>query len=737
MAEKNGGEQLDDLETGNTEVGSSSKNAEITKESPSTSTVPPPTSVNKDTIPHENSKAKGEIKDGTGNCATTTKSKICSGFLFVILTVPFLLVYVLISSACLIVRAIVAPKKWTIWVVLEWIALASFNGFLIASLTKQNLKNHLIWELELWKWCILLMVVVCGKLISQWIVNAVFLPISLFFADNLKVYCFAYGLKQKNRVFVWWGLVLIAWLALVVRFGNGGGTRSEETKMILDYVTRVLASLLIGGGLWLGKDLLLWSIAVSFQNKNFFERILRAKFYKYVIETLVDGRSVRMNYIKRYGFINWAEGTQGRTKSAFSIKLFLDVMGDDYKLKPKFKPKPNLDSGKKDQEKKNYADTYAALIWDNLLAHKREGKSGTAGPSQSSDRSGSEEGKTFPREVFSELIPDDESLKQMFYLLLKGHKNSDPNKNKVVAMLFQFASKEMPRPHVGRGELRSWMESVYKECNSLKSSLKSTRRGMEELNKLAKGIVIILIVIVWLLMMKVVSTQAVVLILSQFFVLTFVFGDTCKRIFEGIMFVFVIHPFEIGDRCLIEGREEEVFVKKINIQTTVFSRVEPTPNDNKDDGDDHDKNEQIVYPNSVLAAKHICKFRSHDSNPPPALPSTPPKFDMTDSVEFVVDASTSRKQIEALDSRLRGEIAEEVPSAKISVHANGFEDGDKIKMGVYITYIKLWEDNKQKSEWKSKIVLGLKQILEDMGISKYHKKINAESAAAAISPAVV
>lgn len=31
------------------------------------------------------------------------------------------------------------------------------------------------------------------------------------------------------------------------------------------------------------------------------------------------------------------------------------------------------------------------------------------------------------------------------------------------------------------------------------------------------------------------------------------FGNTCKTAFEAIIFVFVVHPFDVGDRCLIDG----------------------------------------------------------------------------------------------------------------------------------------------------------------------------------------
>ncbi|GKV13931.1 hypothetical protein SLEP1_g24890 [Rubroshorea leprosula] len=50
----------------------------------------------------------------------------------------------------------------------------------------------------------------------------------------------------------------------------------------------------------------------------------------------------------------------------------------------------------------------------------------------------------------------------------------------------------------------------------------------------------------------------------------------------------------------------------------------------------------------------------------------------------------------------------------INVRANGFENGDKIKMAVYVTYKDLGTDNQMNERMKSEMLLGLKQILEDM-----------------------
>lgn len=94
---------------------------------------------------------------------------------------------------------------------------------------------------------------------------------------------------------------------------------------------------------------------------------------------------------------------------------------------------------------------------------------------------------------------------------------------------------------------------VYLERQSLVHSLNDTKTAVEELNKLASVIVLVVIIIVWLLIMGFLTTKILVFISSQLLLVVFMFGNTAKTVFEAIIFVFVMHPFDVGDRCVIDG----------------------------------------------------------------------------------------------------------------------------------------------------------------------------------------
>ncbi|KAF7813588.1 mechanosensitive ion channel protein 10-like [Senna tora] len=243
---------------------------------------------------------------------------------------------------------------------------------------------------------------------------------------------------------------------------------------------------------------------------------------------------------------------------------------------------------------------------------------------------------------------------------------------------------------IKRKSLKNWLVKVYLERKSLVHSLNDTKTAVDELNKLASAMVLVIIFIVWLLLMGFLTTQVLVFISSQLLLAVFMFGNTAKTLFEAIIFVFVMHPFDVGDRCVIDG--VQMIVEEMNILTTVFLRYD---------------NEKIFYPNSVLAIKPISNFyRSPD---------------MSDSVEFAIDVSTSMDTIAALKARIKAYL-ESRPQhwrAGHSVAFKSIENVNKMNMALYVTHTINFQNYGDKSSRRSELVLELKKIFHDLNIT-YH-----------------
>lgn len=164
----------------------------------------------------------------------------------------------------------------------QWVAFVCITGLLVASLTVEKLEKTMIWGLEFWKWCVLVMVIFSGMLVTNWFMHFIVFMIERNFLLRKKVLYFVYGLKKSVQVFIWIGLVLLAWAFLF----NRGVERSETATKVLKYVTWTLISLLIGSFLWLLKTLSLKILASNFHVNKFFDRIQESVFHQYVLQTL-------------------------------------------------------------------------------------------------------------------------------------------------------------------------------------------------------------------------------------------------------------------------------------------------------------------------------------------------------------------------------------------------------------------------------------------------------------------
>ncbi|CAK9188158.1 unnamed protein product, partial [Ilex paraguariensis] len=112
--------------------------------------------------------------------------------------------------------------------------------------------------------------------------------------------------------------------------------------------------------------------------------------------------------------------------------------------------------------------------------------------------------------------------------------------------------------------------NAFRERRALALSLNDTKTAVNTLHHMLNVLVGMVIVVIWLLILKVTTTHFLIFLSSQLLLVVFMFGNTCKTTFEAIIFLFVMHPFDVGDRVEVEG--VQMIVEEMNILTTVFLR---------------------------------------------------------------------------------------------------------------------------------------------------------------------
>lgn len=84
-------------------------------------------------------------------------------------------------------------------------------------------------------------------------------------------------------------------------------------------------------------------------------------------------------------------------------------------------------------------------------------------------------------------------------------------------------------------------------------TLNDTKTAVNKLHRMVNILVSVIILVIWLLILGIATSKFLLFVTSQLVLVAFVFGNTCKTVFESIIFLFVMHPFDVGDRCEIDG----------------------------------------------------------------------------------------------------------------------------------------------------------------------------------------
>ncbi|GER32083.1 mechanosensitive ion channel protein 10 [Striga asiatica] len=573
-------------------------------------------------------------------------------------------------------------------VLIEWLLFLCILGCLITASTVDRLRKLTAWGLQLWKWCLLVLVTFSGLLVSEWLISLVVLLIELNFLLKKKVLYFVYGLKDSVRAFLWFALVLITWVLLF----QEGVERSHHTTHILDFITWTLASMLVGAFLWLLKTLLLKILASSFHVNTFFDRIQESIFHQYILFTL-SGPPVM-------------ESAQMLGKTSSNVSQFsFRVKKKDKEGKEK-KEKDVIDMNKLHRMKHEKVSAWTMKMLVDVISN-----SGLTTLSNAIDESAYYGGN---EQTDKEITNEEEAIAAAYHIFRNV---AQPGCTYLDEYDFRrFMIKEevdyvfpmidaAETGQIDRKALTEWVVKVYNGRKALAHALNDTKTAVKQLNKLVTVLLIIIIVVVWLLLTGIATTKVLVFLSSQLVLAVFMFGNTCKTIFEAIIFVFVMHPFDVGDRCVVDG--VQMIVEEMNILTTVFLRYD---------------NEKIFYPNSVLATKPISNFyRSPD---------------MGDSLEFGIDFRTPLEKIGALKEKIKRQLftflslfitirkkkqlyLEKNPQhwhPNHNVVVKEIENVNKIKMALFFNHTMNFQDFPEKNRRKTELVLEMKKIFEELNI---------------------
>eukprot|EP00250_Pteridium_aquilinum_P016983 c23394_g2_i1 orf=349-2832(-) len=609
--------------------------------------------------------------------------------------------------------------KCSFTTIFEWVAFFLITGWLVCSLTIPALVKRPLSSMALWKWALLTFLLFCGRLVSGWIIRILVIILERNFLLRKRVLYFVYGLRKGVQNCLWFAFTVLAWRSVF-----DPKVQSTTNSKVLPYLTKVLNCLLIAAIVWLVKIFFVKVLASSFHVSTYFERIRESLFGQWVLETLAAPPAAEMEQeIKLIEEINDLKKAGAKAPEAILPKVTaqtgksgmigLGVSG----LLVGGKKSGMMGTGKSGfmgrlsrHTSQNSMDTKTAqnggITIDDLHRLNQRNISAwnmkrlmnfvryrgiytlvhvidqTAAESENDPQEmeiNSEwQAKALAKKIFKNVaksgsrhIYRDDLLRFML----------EPEVDRALP-LFEGAEET---GKISKNALKNFAVHVVRERRALSLSLNDTKTAVDKLHRILDVIVGLIIFIICLLVLGLTTTHLLLVISSQLVLVAFIFGNTCKNVFEAIVFLFVMHPFDVGDRCVVDGNQ--LVVEEMNILSTLFTRK---------------TGERIWYPNTMLATKYIFNYLCTS--------------DTGDSLGFCIDASTPSDKIVTLKDKIAKYIAGKPNhwTRDFNLLVTSIEDNNKMNMQLNVNHTINFNDDLERKIRKSELILDVKKMLQDL-----------------------
>ncbi|KAI0370172.1 hypothetical protein BV20DRAFT_944607 [Pilatotrama ljubarskyi] len=148
---------------------------------------------------------------------------------------------------------------------------------------------------------------------------------------------------------------------------------------------------------------------------------------------------------------------------------------------------------------------------------------------------------------------------------------------------------------LSRAEIKTTLLKVYKERRFLSRSMRDVGEALKTLDHMLLFLAFLILFFISLSVFGVNIENSLTSLYTIGIGASFIFKNSASNAFDAIMFLFVTHPFDTGDRCFID--DENLVVKKMGLFATIFTRVDGT---------------ETYYFNSQLFNKFITNVRRSD-----------------------------------------------------------------------------------------------------------------------------
>lgn len=288
--------------------------------------------------------------------------------------------------------------------------------------------------------------------------------------------------------------------------------------------------------------------------------------------------------------------------------------------------------------------------------------------------------RTFVREDSDTVLSDD--LKHSF------------DSNEEADAAFTMFDKDL-NGDISMDELESVCVEIGRERKSITASLKDLDSVVSKLDGILFFIVLLITVLVFISLISTSAAGVLTSAGSAVLALSWLFSATAQEFLQSVIFVFVKHPFDVGDRVSIYGntgsalKGDDYFVKEVSLLYTEFKKME---------------GHVVQAPNSYLNTLFILNMRRSGA--------------LAEAIPLTVKFGTTLDQIDELRQRLLEFVKEEKREyqGNILTEIRDVVEAYSVKLNVVFFYKSNWQNEGLRLQRRNKFICALMVSMQEVGI---------------------
>jgi small-conductance mechanosensitive channel len=259
---------------------------------------------------------------------------------------------------------------------------------------------------------------------------------------------------------------------------------------------------------------------------------------------------------------------------------------------------------------------------------------------------------------------------------------------------FSMFDKDM-NGDISMEELEAVCVEIGRERKSITASLKDLDSVVSKLDDVFMFIVLIITIIVFISLISTSAAGVLTSAGSTLLALSWLFSATAQEFLQSCIFVFVKHPYDVGDRVTVYGntgdlgRGDDYFVKEIALFYTEFKKMQ---------------GHVVQAPNSYLNTLFILNHRRSGA--------------LAEAIPIIIKFGTTLEQIE----RLRNVLLEFVTDEKREYQTNiltelrAVQEVHWLELNVVFFYKSNWQNELLRLQRRNKFICALTMAIQECGI---------------------